>query len=54
MGHHLMVDELVSAGDLRGPVQHEHLAEELVLEKNQTLVVGLLLVQHPLHLVGHA
>ena len=52
--HHLMVDELVLAGDLRGSVEHQHLAEERMLEQNEMLVRGLHLVDHPLDLVGHA
>ncbi len=54
MGHHLVVDELVLGGDLGGAVQHQHLAEERVLEQNQVLMLGLHLVEHPLDLVGHA
>src|SRR5262249_22865072 len=54
MGHHLVVDELILAGDLRRAVEHQHLAEERVLEQHEMLVRGLQLVDHPLDLVGHA
>ena len=54
MGHHLVIDELVARGDLRRAVEHQHLAEELVLEQHQMLVLGLRLVEHPLDLEGHA
>ena len=54
MGHHLVVDELVRGRDLGGAVEHQHLAEEWVLEQHEMLVLGLHLVKHPLDLVGHA
>ena len=54
MGHHLVIDELVGGRDLRRAVEHQHLAEELVLEQDEMLVLGLQLVDHPLDLVGHA
>ena len=41
-------------GDLGGAVEHQHLAEELVLEQDEMLVLGLHLVEHPLDLEGHA
>ena len=52
--HHLVIDELVLGGDLGRAVEHQHLAEELVLEQHQVLVLGLHLVEHALDLVGHA
>ena len=52
--HHLVIDELVLAGDLRSAVQHQDLAEELVLEQDQMLVLGLHLIDHPLGRIGHA
>ena len=52
--HHLVIDELVLGGDLGRAIEHQHLAEELVLEQHQMLVLGLHLVEHPLDLVGHA
>ena len=52
--HHLVVDELVLGGDLGRAVEHQHLAEEFVLEQHQMLVLGLHLVEHALDLVGHA
>ena len=54
MGHHLVIDELVARGDLRGAVQHQHLAEVLLLEQHEVLVRGLLLVQHLVDREGHA
>src|SRR5262249_20366924 len=35
-------------------VEHQHLAEERVLEQHEMLVLGLELVDDPLDLVGHA
>ena len=52
--HHLVIDELVRGGDLGGAVQHQHFAEMLLLEQDQMVVAGLLLVEHPLDLEGHA
>ena len=52
--HHLVVDEFVLGGDLGRAVEHQHLAEELVLEQHQMLVLGLHLVEHLLDLEGHA
>ncbi len=54
MRHHLVIDELVLGGDLRGTVEHQYLAEELVLEQHKVLVLGLHFVEHPVDLVGHA
>src|SRR5262249_24391990 len=54
VSHHLVVDELIGAGDLGRAVEHEHLAEERMLEQHEMLVLGLLLVDHPLDLIGHA
>ena len=54
MGHHLVIDELVGRGDLGGAVQHQHFAEMLLLEQDQMVMAGLLLVEHPLDLEGHA
>ena len=54
MRHHLVVDELVLRGDLGGAVQHQDFAEMLLLEQDQMVVAGLLLVEHPFDLEGHA
>jgi len=54
MGHHFMVDEFVARGDLGGAVQHQHLAEESVVEQNQMLMPGLHFLAHPLDRIGHA
>src|SRR5499427_959341 len=54
VSHHLVVDELIGAGDLGRAVEHQHLAEEWVLEQHEMLVLGLQLVDHPFDLVGHA
>ena len=54
MGHHLVIDELVARGDLRGAVEHQHLAEVLLLEQHEVLVLGLLLVEHLVDREGHA
>ena len=54
MRHHLVVDEFVARGDLRRAVQHQHLAEELMPEQHEVLMLGLHFVQHPLDRVGHA
>ena len=54
MGHHLVIDELVPGGDLGGAVEHQHLAEQLVLEQYQMLVLGRELVEHPLDRERHA
>src|SRR5262249_20700598 len=34
VGHHLVIDELIPAGDLGGAVQHQDFSEELVLEQD--------------------
>ncbi len=52
--HHLLVNELVLLGDLGGAVEHEHLAEERLLEQHQMLVLGLHLVEHLVDLKRHA
>ncbi len=52
--HHLLVDELVLLGDLGGAVEHEHLAEERMLEQHEVLVLGLQLVEHLVDLESHA
>ena len=54
MGHHLVVDELVLGGDLGRAVEHQHLAEERVLEQDEVLMLRLHLVDHTLDLEGHA
>ena len=54
VAHHLVIDELVARGDLRRTVEHQHLAEELVLEQHQVLMRGLRLVEHALGRVAHA
>jgi hypothetical protein len=54
MRHHLLVDELVLLGNLRRAVQHEHLAEEAVLEQHQVLMLGLQFVEYLLDFKGHA
>jgi hypothetical protein len=54
VGHHLVIDELVARGDLRGAVEHQHLAEVLLLEQHEVLVLGLLLVKHLVDREGHA
>ena len=54
MGHHLMVDELIGGRDLGRAIEHQHLAEEGVLEQHEMLMLGLRLVDHPLGLIGHA
>src|SRR5207248_201286 len=51
---HLMVDELVSAGDLGRPIQHQYFSEESVLEQDEMLVLGARFVEHPIDFVGHA
>ena len=52
--HHLLVDEFVALGDLGGAVEHQHLAEERLLEQHQVLVLGLRLVEHLVDPVAHA
>jgi hypothetical protein len=54
MSHHLVVDEFVARGDLGGTVQHQHLAEEFMLEQNEMLMLGLHLGEYPLDRIGHA
>ena len=54
MGHHLVIDELIGRGDLGGAVEHQHLAEERVLEQDEVLVLGLHLVEHTVDRIGHA
>src|SRR5215213_5126370 len=52
--HHLVIDEFVTRGDLRCAIEHQHLAEMLMLEQHQVLVIGVLLVQHLLDRITHA
>ncbi len=52
--HHLLVDEFVALGDLGGAVEHQHLAEERVLEQHEVLMLGLHLVEHLVDLEAHA
>ena len=41
MGHHLVIDELVTGRELDDAVQHHHPTEILILEDDQLLVLGL-------------
>src|ERR1700751_1088144 len=54
MRHHLLIDEFVLFGDLRRAVEHQHLAEEPMLEQYEMLVLSLQLIQHPVDFKGHA
>src|SRR5215472_4204666 len=54
MRHHLLIDEFVFLGDLRRAVEHQHFAEEAILEQYKMLVLGLQLIEHPINLEGHA
>ena len=54
MRHHFLVDELVLLGDLRRAIEHEHLAEEAVLEQHKVLMLGVQLVKHLVDFEGHA
>ncbi len=52
--HHLLVDEFVFLGNLGGAVEHQHLAEEQLLEQDQVLVLGLHFVKHLVDPKAHA
>ena len=54
MRHHLVIDELVLAGDLRGAIEHQTLPKNLCSKQDEMLVLGLRLVEHPLDRIGHA
>ena len=52
--HHLLIDEFVALGDLGGAVEHQHLAEEWLLEQHEMLVRGVRFVEHLVDPVAHA
>ena len=52
--HHLLIDEFVALGDLGCAVEHQHLAEERLLEQHEMLVLGLRFVEHLVDPVAHA
>jgi hypothetical protein len=52
--HHLLIDVFVAAGDLGRAIEHQHLAEELVLEQDEILMFGLAFVENTADLVAHA
>ena len=54
MRHHFLIDEFVFLADLGRAIEHQHLAEERLLEQDEMLVRGLLLVEHSVGLIGHA
>src|SRR5262249_23832289 len=54
MRHHLLIDEFVFLGDLRRAVEHQHFAEESILEQYKMLVLSLQFIEHPINLKGHA
>ena len=51
--HHFLVDEFVSLGDLGGAVEHQHLAEEWLLEQHEMLVRRARFVEHLVGPVAH-
>jgi hypothetical protein len=52
--HHFLIDELIAFGDLHAAIEHQHLAEEGVLEQQQVLVRGACLVMHLVDTITHA
>ncbi len=54
MGHHFLIDEFVFLRDLSGAIEHQHLAEETMLEQDEVLMSGLHFIEHLVDLESHA
>jgi hypothetical protein len=46
VGHHLVIDKLVALGGLHHAVQRHHAAKGGVLEDDEILVIGFLMIEH--------
>ena len=46
VGHHFMINKLVALGGLHNAVQRHHAAKGSILEDDQILVIGFLMVEH--------
>src|SRR5690606_17116159 len=49
VGHHLVIDKLIALGGLHHTVQRHHAAKGSVLEDDQILMIGFLVVKHVIH-----
>jgi hypothetical protein len=48
--HHLVIDELITGGELDNTVQHHHATEIAVLEDNEMLALGLAIEENAIRL----